>query len=40
MAFAGIANAKDRGDLISYLKSQKWAWSQYWLKLDYLNLFE
>jgi len=24
MAFAGLANAKDRGDIIAYLKSQSW----------------
>jgi hypothetical protein len=25
MAFAGIPNAKDRGDVIAYLKESKWA---------------
>lgn len=25
MAFAGVPNAKDRGDLIAYLKEAKWA---------------
>jgi cytochrome c2 len=25
MAFAGIANAKDRGDVIAYLKANAWS---------------
>jgi len=25
MAFAGLPNAKDRGDVIAYLKASKWA---------------
>ena len=24
MAFAGVPNAKDRGDLVAYLKESKW----------------
>ena len=37
MAFAGLANAKDRGDIIAYLKSQSWE-VQNWKY--FLELFE